>query len=73
MAELSESERWRRVVDVLLAEARRLGDPAARARKLIEVGDVWSSRLADAQRASACYLDAVGIDPAVDEAALGRL
>jgi hypothetical protein len=47
MASTGESGRWRQVAGVLLAEVDRIGDPAAKAAKLLEIGDVFRDHLGD--------------------------
>lgn len=73
MTALSESGRWREVAAVLLGEARRLDDAAARAEKLVEVGDLYRDRLDAPADASAHYLEAVRTAPEASRKALSRL
>jgi hypothetical protein len=58
MASTGESGRWRQVAGVLLAEVDRIGDPAAKAAKLLEIGDVFRDHLGDPQTASRHYAEA---------------
>jgi hypothetical protein len=68
-----DDARWRRIAGVLLEEAERLNDAAARAARLVEAGDVFAQRLGDAATASTHFLAAVRADPRAPQAALSRL
>ncbi len=69
----SEVARWRRMAGVLLDEAARLSDPASRAARLVEVGELHLHRLGDAPGASDHFLAAVRADARAPQAALSRL
>lgn len=73
MVDPREVARWRRVTEALRAEAERIGDPRVRARKLVELGDVWFDRLGEPLQASVCYVDAIATRPGRPEEALRRL
>jgi tetratricopeptide (TPR) repeat protein len=73
MASTGESGRWRQVAGVLLAEVDRIGDPAAKAAKLLEIGDVFRDHLGDPQTASRHYAESARQAPAASQGALTRL
>ena len=67
--------RWRDLVDVLSREAEQLGDPSQVVPLLVRAGDVYESKLDDAERALRCYRQALSLKPDFLPAllALGRL
>ncbi len=73
MIDNREAARWRRIVDALRAEAARLGDPRARARKQVEIGDTLFDRLGDAYGAAEAWLAAIETCPESPDDALRRL
>ncbi len=73
MIDNREAARWRRIVDALRAEAARLGDPRARSRKQVEIGDTLFDRLGDAYGAAEAWLTAIDTAPDAPDDALRRL
>ena len=73
MASTGESGRWRQVAGVLLAEVDRLSDPAVKAAKLLEIGDVFRQHLGDGATAAQHYAESVRLAPALGQTALSRL
>ena len=73
MSDELEQQRWRRLVQVLLADAEQVRSDEARAEKYFEIAEVCRVQLGDSERAAPYYRRAADLTPRVARRAIDAL